>query len=149
MEQNRIRIILLEDNDANRKLLCRLFDRRGYEVFAFPTPAVCPLQRLPECRCDGNERCADIILSDLDMPLVTGLQFIENQKQKNCKVVHAAIMSGNWQEDAVLKARELGCKIFHKPFEIREINDWLDEIDNSTNLERRLTDWLKEPADGE
>jgi len=144
MEKNKIRVILLEDNEVNRNVLCDLFDMRGYEVFAFETPAICPLQLLPECRCNANERCADIILSDLGMPIISGLQFIENQKHKNCKVLHVAMMSGNWGKEELVKAKELGCKIFHKPFQINDINEWLDEVEKNISLDRKLKDWFKE-----
>ncbi len=147
MGKNKIRVILLEDNEGSRAVLCEVFARRGYEVFVFGTPAICPLQIRPECRCDQNERCADIIFSDLEMPVIDGLQFIENQRKKQCKTPFIAMMSGNWGEKELLRAQELRCKIFHKPFEIKEINGWLDELEEHINFDRKLTDWVKEPME--
>ena len=144
MEKDKIRVILLEDNEVIRNVLCELFNRRGYEVFAFETPAICPLHLLPECRCNENESCADIILSDLEMPTISGLQFIKNQKDKSCKILHFAMMSGKWEKEELLKAKDLGCKIFHKPFQINDFNEWLDEVEKNISLERKLTDWFKE-----
>ena len=72
----KFRVLLLEDNNAIRLLFSEIFDDRGYEIFSFSTPAICPLQMIPECRCGVNQTCTDIIVSDLDMPNMTGLSFL-------------------------------------------------------------------------
>ena len=95
---SKLRIILLDDNDGVRNFLSEVLTDRGYEVFSFSNPAICPLQVLPECRFGPNQTCTDIIVSDLDMPDMTGLEFIENQKKKNCKCQHVVLMSGSWTE---------------------------------------------------
>ena len=76
------RVLLLEDNTSILKLLTELLQDRGYEVLGFSSPVICPLQMTPECRCGANQRCTDIIVSDLQMPAMTGLTFIENQRRK-------------------------------------------------------------------
>jgi CheY-like chemotaxis protein len=138
-----LRIILLDDNEAVRSLLSEIFTDRGYEVFAFSNPSICPLQMLPECRCEPNQTCTDIIVSDMDMPSMTGLSFIENQKKKNCKCQHVVLMSGSWTEQALLRAHELGCKTFAKPFSFEEFNEWLDEVEGSIDSTRELRNWFQ------
>ena len=140
------RVILLDDNEAVRGVLSEILADRGYEVLAFSTPAICPLQMTPECRCAVNQRCTDIIVSDLDMPYMTGLGFIENQKKKNCKCQHLVLMSGNWTEQDLLRAHELGCKTFTKPFPFQEFCDYLDEVERNIDLRRELCDWFQEPG---
>jgi CheY-like chemotaxis protein len=147
MNKERMRVLLLEDDEHIRDLMTDLFKSRGYEVVHFATPAVCPLQQKPDCICDEHSRCADIILSDLEMPFLTGLQFIENQKNKNCKAPYLAMMSGNWNHHEVEKAKELGCKVFYKPFKISEITEWLVYIEQNINLNRRLTDFIIENSE--
>ena len=78
MSQNKIRIVLLEDDKTIRKILYDVFDMRGYEIYSFETPSICPLQLEPDCRCKENERCVDIIIADFYMPLMNGLEFIQN-----------------------------------------------------------------------
>ena len=78
----KFRVILIEDSKAILRLLSETFGDRGYEIFGFYNPAVCPLQMIPECRCGVNQMCTDIIVSDLNMPNMTGLSFIENQKKE-------------------------------------------------------------------
>ena len=141
------RAILLEDNEMVKKILSGILNKYGYEVFHFETPAICPLQLYPDCRCGENARCADIIISDLEMPLVDGLTFIKNQKIKECKAPYVAMMSGAWGEQDLLRAKEYGCKIFSKPLNLSDFYNWLDEIENEINLDRQLSNWFNESTD--
>ncbi len=148
MNNQRIRVLLLEDNEDVRGLMTTLLESRGYEVVKFASAAVCPLQKTPECSCNDASRCADIILSDLGMPFISGIEFIKNQREKACKAPYMAMMSGNWQRDEISKAEELKCKIFSKPFHIAEINEWLDEVEKSINLDRELSNDIFQNSGG-
>ena len=64
---------------------------------------------------------------------MTGLEFIENQKTKNCKIQNVVLISGGWTEETVGRAHELGCKTFSKPFPFDEFFIWLDEIEKRKN----------------
>ena len=148
MKKKKIRAILLEDNEGVRSLITTLLESRGYEIFAFASPAVCPLLKQPACRCDADSRCADILISDLAMPFVTGIQFLKNQKAKHCKTPYIAMMSGNWKKDEASQASELGCKVFDKPFSISEMEAWLDYIEKNIDLKRELSDAIFENSAG-
>ena len=140
----KFRVLLLEDNDAIRLLFSEIFDDRGYEIFSFFTPAICPLQMIPECRCGVNQTCTDIIVSDLDMPNMTGLSFIENQKKKNCKCQHVALISASWTEQDLSLAHKLGCKTFEKSFHFEGFYEWLDEVEKSIEPTRELCHWFQD-----
>ena len=87
-----LRVILIEDSKAILTLMKEFFGDRGYEIYAFSNPSICPLQLIPECRCAENQTCTDLIVSDLNMPTMTGLRFIRNQRQKNCKCKYVAMI---------------------------------------------------------
>ena len=140
----KLRVVLIEDNSAIRRLLSEIFDDRGYEIFGFANPAICPLQMLPQCRCDPNQTCTDIIVSDLNMPNITGLKFVENQKKKNCKCKHVALISAHWTEKDASLAQEIGCKVFTKPFFFQEFDKWLDEVEQDVTPTRELCNWFQE-----
>lgn len=142
MTKRRIRALLLEDLPDLRNIMKQVLDRRGYELVLFETPAICPLQLSPTCRCSENERCVDLILADLKMPSVSGLEFVENQRIKNCKSPYVGLMSGSWSDDETERANRLNCKIFRKPFSLMELDKWLDEIEKNIDLEFDLKDWV-------
>ena len=89
------RAILIEDDEILRNTLIEILSYKGYDVFAFSNPTICPLQKSPECRCSNLQTCTDIIISDLDMPGMNGLTFIENQKEKDCKRNRSCAASAN------------------------------------------------------
>ena len=142
----KFRAIILEDSPSILRLFTDLLTERGYETFGFSNPAICPLQLLPECRCDENQTCTDIIISDLRMPNITGLGFIEIQKRKKCKCRHIALVSASWTEKDLSIARSLGCKTFTKPFFFQELEDWLDEVEADIEPSRELLNWFQEQA---
>ena len=143
----KIRVILLDDNELIRSLMSTVLESRGYEVFKFATPAICPLQKKPACNCTDTSRCADILLSDLGMPSVSGIEFIKNQKAKKCKTPYIAMMSGNWPKEDVTIARKLGCKIFNKPFNISEMEEWLDYVEKNIDLDPELSNSIFENSE--
>ncbi len=140
------RVLLLEDNVSILKLLTEVLEDRGYEVLGFSNPAICPLQMIPECRCGENQRCTDIIISDLQMPAITGLTFIENQRKKNCKCKHVALISAYWTDEDLAKAQTLKCKTFTKPFFFPELDKWLDHVEKTIDPGRELCNWVQDQS---
>lgn len=132
-----LRALVFDDDAMILSLLSMIFEGRGYEVFTFPHPALCQV-----CRCGRGQACADIVISDVMMPCHTGLEFVENQIVKGCKARHIALMSGDWSEADLQKARELGCQVFHKPFQISEINQWLEACEQNLHSNRVLSSWF-------
>ena len=135
------RVLIFDDDEAIRSLLWKYFDKRGYEVFTFPNPKACPLSDTESCECPNNEGCSDIILTDLEMPNLKGILFLENQIEKGCRCDHLALMSGYLSDSDIQRAQEKGIKVFRKPFSIREIDKWVSEVEKVISPARRLTDW--------
>ena len=136
----KLRAFLFEDDLLVRSLLQMLLEHRGYEVVAFSDPALCPLHPAPACQCPPGQTCADVILSDLQMPNVHGLEFAERQLEKGCKCQHRALMSGAWSEADRARAQELGCRVFDKPVSSEQLQDWLDEVEQTVDPGRMLFD---------
>ena len=138
----RPRVLIFEDNDILRSALEYILDERGYEVFTFANPGLCQIYDSVDHNCPVDHACTDIIISDVNMPSKTGLEFIQERRQKGCKVKYKALMSGDWTDSDLKYAQELGCRIFHKPFDIREMLKWLGDCVEKINSERRLSDLL-------
>lgn len=147
----KIRVLLFEDHDLFRSLISSFLRDRGYEVFEFSEAGSCPLYLKGDCPCPLNHSCADIIISDIKMPGITGLDFIENQITQGCKVKHFAVMSFSWTSAQREQARKLGCHILEKPFEREDFDIWLNECEKTINPKRELSDWflLKEKTDSD
>ena len=136
------RALIFDDEKEIRKILWDIFDYRGYQVFTFPHPGICPLSEEEICPCSSEETCSDVILSDLKMPIKTGIDFLEEQIKKGCKCKHLALMSGNFSDEDISRAKSLGANIFKKPFKLKEITNWLDQIEKDIDPKRQLSDWF-------
>lgn len=138
----RYRLLILEDNDTIRSALCEFFNGLGYEVVAFPNPSICPLNAKQFCDCPLEHACSDIIISDINMPEIKGIDFIIDMKRKGCKVNNIAIMSGDWTAEAIEEAGKIGVKIIEKPFELGVIENWLNKCKTGIKENRKLSNWF-------
>jgi CheY-like chemotaxis protein len=137
------RILIFEDNDILRCALKHLLIGLGYEVFTFSNPGLCPVHDSVNHSCPLNDACADIIVSDVNMPTQTGLELMKDRKNRGCKTKFRALMSGDWTDSNLTYAQEIGCRVFHKPFDFEELIQWLDDCTEKINPGRRLSDLPK------
>lgn len=134
------RAIVIDDDKSLRAVISAILKKRGYEVHAYAGPIHCPIYLDHECPCPAEHACANIIITDVEMPNVRGPEFIENQKRNGCKVENIAVMSGKWEDSELEHIKRFGCKIFDKPFKIDELNRWLDECEEKTEPDFKLSD---------
>jgi len=137
------RVLIFEDDGILRSTLKHLLDKLGYEVFTFSDPGMCPLYDSVNHNCQLDYACADIIISDVNMPTQTGLELMKDRKQKGCKIKYRALMSGYWSDPDLQHAQELDCHVFHKPFNMKEMLQWLDDCRERIDPERKLSDLTK------
>lgn len=135
----RPRILIFEDNEFISFILKDILDDLGYEVHTYSNPGLCPLYLNYNCQSDYS--CSDIIISDLNMPVENGLDFIKDLLNRGCKVKSRALMSADWTDGDIQYAEELGCKIFSKPFDMKELLDWLEHCRKKIDPKRVLSDW--------
>ncbi len=137
----RLRVVIFDDEPAIRQGLGALCADRGYEVFTFPDPTLCPLYVLPPCPCPPGSVCADLLLVDLLMPEVDGLAFVEGLLAKGCPAPQIALMSGAWSPAARARALRLGCRLFRKPFALADLLAWFATVEAQVDPTRALLDW--------
>jgi len=135
----RYRVLIFEDDDSIRSALWQFFDSLGYEVFTFPDPSLCPHNEKQFCNCPLEHACSDLILSDINMPQVKGIDFIKDMKRKGCKVKDISIMSGDWTIEAIEEAGKLDLKVIEKPFKFEVMGDWLDKCEKGLKENRKLS----------
>lgn len=137
----RRRAVIFDDDDGVRFSLRYLLDGRGYEVFTFPEPAVCPLYAVEKCPCPAETSCADLIISNVNMHAINGIDFLEQLIQKGCRQRHFALISGAFSEGDLARASKAGCVLFSKPLNVAAITAWVEEVEKSIPSERVLYSW--------
>jgi len=125
----KLRIIVLEDDIAMSDLFRKVLQGYGCEVQAFPDPTACVVFNNSECNCPMDKPCADVLITDMMMPNMSGIELLRLQRKRGCKALDAnkALMSAittPYQQEAV---KELGCHFFRKPFKLAEIKQWINE----------------------
>ncbi len=139
------RVLVFEDNAIIRSALEYILKEKDYEVFTYSDPKMCHIYHSASHDCLSAYSCADIIISDVNMPTKTGIELFRELRQKRCKVKFWALMSADWTESNLRYAQELGCHIFHKPFSMEKMLGWLNDCRKKIDPERRLHDWLIKP----
>ena len=133
------RTILCEDNKYVREVLNFILEERGHEICSFEDAGDCPLSSLTECKCNHINFCSDIIISDISMPKLNGLEFVENLRKKGCQIKNIALVSGYWTEKDISRAKKIGCTVFHKPVHPEALSEWLDNCEKDIAPQRVLS----------
>ena len=136
------RVMLYDDDQIVLDMLKLFFIRRGYEVFDYIAPVVCPLKKNPSESCDNFQPCVDVIISDYQMPKMTGIELLQNQSKNGCKVATKmkVIMSGYSDENIIAQCNELGYSFFQKPFTFSKLSAWLNEHEKHFDLSQQLAE---------
>ena len=123
--------LILDDDPVMLGVLKKILDSRGYHVTAYSNPALCPHFISRTCPCNPETPCPDIIITDLVMTTVNGIQFVEEMKRKECKCKHIALISGLWTATTLQWAEKVGVKVLHKPVNLEELTNWLTDIEKT------------------
>jgi DNA-binding response OmpR family regulator len=135
------RVLIFDENDALSVTLKNILVERGYEVFTFSDRGVCPLFHTVDHIAISDSICSDIIISDLYLPNIDGLKLIKDRIDKGCKVKCRALMSTTWSDADWKYANKLGCRLFLKPFDLKEMLEWLDDCSKEIDTQRKLINW--------
>lgn len=140
MNKAKIRAMVIDDDHVMRDLICDILENRGYEAHASSDPLSSPVYLDSECPCPIEHICTTIIITDINMPYMTGFEFLEHQNSMGCKVQNVAVMSGRWTNEDIEHIERLGGQMFKKPFKIDELEKWLDECEKKLDHNSKLSD---------
>ena len=115
-----IRALIVDDSSVMRKIVERCLRQAGMDL-----GQVSEASNGAEALALVNENAFDLILSDINMPVMDGLEFIrhlkELEKGKNVPIVMITTEGG---EKSVLEALSLGAKGYiRKPFTPDQVKD--------------------------
>ncbi|MFV8323376.1 response regulator transcription factor [uncultured Flavobacterium sp.] len=113
--RNKKKIVLAEDNSVLSLLLKFRLEKEGYELLI----AIDGKQAIELI----EENNPDLILTDIMMPFVSGLEVISHARNKLELATPIIVFSSAGQEEMVLKAFNLGATDFmSKPFSPNELS---------------------------
>ena len=129
---NKRKVLIVDDNQLNRDLLCRLLGRLGFEI--------AEAQNGQECLCKAVEFQPDVILMDLRMPVMDGLETARRlRKLPELKDVVLIALSASVFESTQQESFLAGCDDFlPKPI---EANHFLEQLRVHLGLE-----WIYEES---
>lgn len=130
------RVIIIDDNLSVLSMLRTFLTKRKFEVLEFAEPTMCPIYEKSADRCTQVGPCADIIITDLKMPRMNGIELLEALSKGDCKltVKNKAIISSYLDDTNEKRIKDLGCLFFEKPFKLSELSNWLKECENRIDL---------------
>jgi CheY-like chemotaxis protein len=121
---------LIDDELLLSAVIKKVLQRYGCHVQTFSDPTkACRASVDPSFKCSLEAPCADVIITDLRMPSMNGLEFLKLQRQCGCKVLDAnkALMSAIITTHQQKELFELGHFFFQKPFKLNDVEHWIYE----------------------
>jgi len=119
--------LLFDDDEGCRKVIIAALADYDIKTEAHHDPT-CFLKKADKCPVD--KPCVDIIITDNQMPNMTGLDFLKRLDEMECEIParNKAIISGDLSKKDLEKIEKLGSIAFNKPCSLTGIYDWLEEI---------------------
>jgi len=137
-------IVVAEDEDISRKAIGRVLTKAGYDVSVAEDGAVA-YSMIKELTNEGV--FIDLLLTDIQMPNVTGMQLLDKLREDNITLSVAGISSFG-DKDTLLEMMRRGCSEFiDKPFTPDELIEGVERIlalsEQVNNARRESVEALK------
>ncbi len=118
-------VLVVDDSNAMRSVVKKVISMSGFKM-----DHCLEAENGKEALRILEENWVDVILSDINMPEMNGLEFLEElQKEELFKRIPVIIISTESREDRVSEAISLGAKAFiKKPFLPAEVKKVLYEV---------------------
>ncbi len=134
------RAIVFDQEEIVLYLFKNLFTTLGYDVLTFSEAAICPLYNCNADACGQEHPCADVLFTTLKMPRMTGLELLELQAARGCKMNggNKALISESVDENNYRRLETLGSAFFQKPIDFGAVSNWLAALEKRIDLARPL-----------
>lgn len=134
------RVMFFGNHDETGSLYSLFLRSKGYQVFHFSSPATCALINEQQCTCPRDQVCADILIADMHLEVMTGLELIRHQKERGCLALpeHKAVIAKGFTLKQEHEAFALGCKTLLKPFRLMDMMEWIKKCETNIPPGRKL-----------
>lgn len=114
-KSRQIKILLVEDNEVERRLLRQLLEETGYKI----VEAENGVKALELCEKNTDIR---IVVTDVKMPIMDGFSLIKAIRKKQLRYKYILVVSGLGDKSDVIKALNLGANDYlTKPVYLEEL----------------------------
>lgn len=136
----RLRIFLIEPNDAICESLEVFLEELGHEVVSSPAVESCPHFHAAEQTCSRQQPCADAVILGQHLSRVKGIELIERRVRGGCRgmAANVALLCLPWSDGDRLRAEALGCRYFETPLRLSDLADWLQLVTRRIDPQRQL-----------
>jgi len=122
------RVLVVDDEDNIRHMLSMILEREGYEVV--------PVGSAEEAEAELSQGAYDVLLSDIRMPRVDGLELLDRVQRSHPQMV-VVMMSAYGNVDTAIEAMKRGAYDYiPKPFKPDEIVLLLRKAEERERLKR-------------
>lgn len=114
------RVLVAEDDTEMRRIVVEALRKDGYDVREAPDGG--RLLIAITAQYDDPDAEVDLIISDIRMPVCSGLQIVESLRQARWKVP-VILVTAFGDDDTRARASSLGAVLFDKPFAIDALRE--------------------------
>lgn len=112
------RIVVADDDSAMRRMVVETLREDGHDVVELPDGGRL-LVLIAQC-CRGDVSIPDLIVSDVRMPVMTGLAMLKGLRDAHWKIP-VILMTAFPDADTLWRAKVLDAKVLAKPFALEEL----------------------------
>lgn len=111
------RVLVAEDDAAMRRVVIESLSKDGYDLSEATDGGRLLVTLAREVIGRGGDARVDLLVSDVRMPICTGLQIVEQLRAAHCRIP-IILMTAFGDEGTRRQARDLGAVLLDKPFQM-------------------------------
>jgi len=136
----KLRIFVIDDEECIRDAFKWHLESLGHEVITAARPEMCSVYQGHDCSLDAA--CGDMLIIDYNLPIMNGLDFVEQLQRRGCKgaIRRVMLLSGSLAEIDMTRAKVLGCEVRQKPLRLAELEVWVNDCAGDIPADRQLLD---------
>lgn len=127
-EDKKLKILIFENNQTILNRFKGMFKFKGHQVFSYSGLTACPLFKDTQCECPKDSPCADVLIADMALGRMTGLEFFEQQRKRGCKTPdgNKLLLVEEITAEQKRAISNLGCGFIKKPFNEYDVAKWME-----------------------